>query len=86
MYQKPPSVLKSLKLLLFSLFGEKTINRGELKKKKKKKKEVNNRDGGVLEQPRHKCLIEPVPALTGWLFHRLASQILRLLAVDLILT
>lgn len=37
MYQKPPSVLKSLKLLLFSLFGEKTINRGELKKKKKKK-------------------------------------------------
>lgn len=38
MYQKPPSVLKSLKLLLFSLFGEKTINRGELKKKKKKKK------------------------------------------------
>lgn len=36
MYQKPPSVLKSLKLLLFSLFGEKTINRGELKKKKKK--------------------------------------------------
>lgn len=56
------------------------------RRKKKKKKAVNNRDGGVLEQPRHKCLIEPVPALTGWLFHRLASQILRLLAVDLILT
>lgn len=44
MYQKPPSVLKSLKLLLFSLFGEKTINRGELKKKKKGGLKVIARD------------------------------------------
>lgn len=46
MYQKPPSVLKSLKLLLFSLFGEKTIKQGRVEKKKKEKRRVKGHCSG----------------------------------------
>lgn len=76
MYQKPPSVLKSLKLLLFSLFGEKTINRGELKKKKRRVKGhcsgqcTKNlpEDSGVRQNRVRHFLFFEIPLLTDRFF------------------